>query len=219
MNLSPTLFFYNLTPEKILTSVEEMGVRCTGRALALNSMENRVYEVEIEAGEETSFLIAKYYRPFRWSNEQILEEHQFLKDLANAEIPVISPQEFPDNSTLKKLDEEIYFAIFPKAVGRSIDELDPMKLEQIGRLLARLHLIGETKTAPHRLSLNPNTYGRENLKFIMQTCKLPIGIVDRFSDAVNFICDKSDPWFDNSEHQRIHGDCHLGNILWSGPQC
>src|SRR4051794_23697603 len=101
-----TRFFYELTPERILDAVEaSTGLRCTGRALALNSMENRVYEIEIELDEKPRnpsdrFLIAKFYRPGRWSKEQILEEHQFLAELGELEIPAVGPRRFVDGETL-----------------------------------------------------------------------------------------------------------------------
>ena len=116
------------------------------------------------------------------------------------------PPRIPDKSTLKKLpDEDLWYTVFPKASGRTIDELDPMKLEQIGRLLARLHLRGESREAPNRIQINPTTYGREYLDLLKEECNIPLGFADRYVDAVNQICDTSDPWFEAAEVQRIHG--------------
>src|SRR3954454_13242024 len=93
-------FFFELTPDRVLESVESGGLRCTGRCMALNSFENRVYDVELEEGTRR---IAKFYRPGRWTETQIREEHEFLKDLVKTEIPAVAPLDFPDGSTLKQM--------------------------------------------------------------------------------------------------------------------
>ncbi len=217
---SETQYFYQITPEKILDAVEAGGLRCTGRCLPLNSMENRVYEVELELDEEPAtpserFRIAKFYRPGRWTQQQILEEHAFLKDLKDAEIPVVAPQPFSDGSTLHKLpDIDIWYTLFPKMGGRSPDELNDEQLLQIGRLLARMHNVGAAKEAPSRIQLNATTYGVENLKYLIDSKVIPVNVLPRYQKAVEDICKVSEPWFAAAEVQRIHGDCHLGNLLW-----
>lgn len=215
-----TQFFYALTPDKILNSVEQSGISCTGRCLQLNSMENRVYEVEIDLEERPkdpseAFKIVKFYRPGRWSREQILEEHQFLLDLAELEIPVVCPERFSDGKTLHQLDEvDICYAVFPKVGGRSPDELDDEQFLQIGRLIARMHAVGGTKTAEHRLQLTPETYGRQNLDYLLRAEVLPEVIENRYEDVVHQICDIGDELYDGVRMQRVHGDGHLGNLLW-----
>ncbi len=217
-----TKFFFELTPERILDAVEASGYRCTGRCLTLNSMENRVYEVELELDEgqtvstpSEKFRVVKFYRPGRWSETQILEEHEFLNDLKSSEIPAVAPLPFKDGKTLHKMsDLDIWYTVFPKVGGRSPDELQPDQLEQIGRLLARMHNVGATKDAPHRITLNPASYGLENLNFLLTSNSLPVDIRDRYKQLVEDICRIVEPWFAKTKIQRIHGDCHPGNLLW-----
>lgn len=220
-----TEYFFSLTPDKILDAVETSGLRCTGRCLQLNSMENRVYEVEIDwesSGVPASnrFLIAKFYRPGRWTREQILEEHKFLLDLKDYDIPVISPQAFGDQETLFQLpDQNIYFALFDKAGGRSPQELNIEELQRLGRLLARVHNVGATSKSHHRIALTPETYGLKNLDYLNSKSLIPSHLFHSYNDIVREICDLSAPWFEDTDYQRIHGDCHYGNILWgtTGP--
>jgi len=217
-----TKYFFELTPEKILDAVEASGLRCTGRCLTLNSMENRVYEVELELDEgvvvkspSERFRIVKFYRPGRWSEAQILEEHAFLKDLHDAEIPAVAPIPFPDGRTLHQLpDLKIWYTVFPKIGGRSPDEFSREQLEQLGRLLGRMHQVGAARPAPNRIQLNPETYGLENLKFLVDSKSLPSDIESKYRHTVEEICRICKPWFDAITAQRIHGDCHIGNIVW-----
>ncbi len=220
-----TRFFYELTPEKIFSAVESFGYVCTGRCFALNSMENRVYEIEIEVEDEDAirtpserFRIIKFYRPGRWSREQIQAEHQFLLDLVHVEIPVIAPIVHPNGSTLYQVPEcNIVCALFPKVGGRNPDELLPEQIPLVGRLLARMHTVGALKDAPERIRLCPGTYGRQSLDFLLQNKSLPPHLEQRFADVVRRICDSSEPLFDSCSYQRVHGDCHLGNLVW-GPE-
>ena len=214
-----TRFFYELTPERILDAVERLGFRCTGRCMALNSMENRVYDVEVEvdAPVETAserFRIVKFYRPGRWTRAQILEEHQFLLDLVEQEITAVAPLALPTGDTLATIEDiGIHYAVFPRIGGRMPDELDEDQLLQMGRLLARLHNVGSTRDAPTRIRLDPATYGRANLAFLLEAGLLPDAGRERYKGLVERICDLSEPWFSQAAYQRIHGDCHLGNIL------
>ncbi|MDD2943846.1 MAG: serine/threonine protein kinase, partial [bacterium] len=207
-----TRLFHELTPDKILTAVESLGFVCTGRILQLNSMENRVYEIEIDGSPGS--LIAKFYRPQRWSREQIAEEHRFLLDLGDAEIPVVAPLLFREEQSIFSMDEEgIMFSVFPKCRGRSPDELMDDQIPQIGRLVARMHGVGATRRSDHRLHISPETYGFDNLDILLQEDVLSDRVRDAYCDLVEEICTLSEPMFADIGVQRIHGDCHFGNII------
>jgi len=213
-------YFYELTPDRILNAFESStGLRCTGRILGLNSMENRVYEIEVEMDDAPKnpsdrFRVAKFYRPGRWTKDQILEEHEFLLDLVGAEIPVIAPQPFSDGQTLHLLpDTEIFYTVFPKCGGRSPDELSAAQMEQVGRLLARMHNVGAIKTAAHRVKLNPTTYGIDTLRYLLDQKYIPQELAARYQQVVESICQISEPMFARASTQRIHGDCHFGNLI------
>lgn len=215
-----TEFFYELTPDRVLSAVERStGFRCTGRALALNSMENRVYELEIELDEKPKspsdrFVIAKFYRPGRWSPEQIGEEHRFLFDLADNEIPAVAPRRFLDGESLHRMqDQNLWYAVFPKIGGRSPDELNDEELARTGRLLARMHTVGAAQPAPHRITLDPTVYGIDNLRYLLDLNLIPEDHRGAFKTVVETICRDVEPWFREAPSQRIHGDCHLGNLL------
>lgn len=215
-----TKYFYELTPDRILDAVETFGVRCTGRSLALNSLENRVYDVEIEvdgtiSNPSEAFRVVKFYRPNRWTKEQILEEHQFILDLAEQEIPVVVPITDHEGSTLRTDPSTgIYFALFPKVGGRILDEFSNQQIEVVGRLLARLHNTAATRTLEHRLALTPDSYGLDNAYFLEDSKLMPQNFEERYVQIVEQLCDLVTPWFEETSVQRIHGDCHLGNILW-----
>jgi Ser/Thr protein kinase RdoA (MazF antagonist) len=220
-----TEYFYELTPDRILSAAEEAGVRCTGRCLPLNSLENRVYEVEIEVADPASVRspsdkarIVKFYRPGRWSEAQILEEHRFLLDLAEAEVPTVTPLPFADGTTLRLVpDAGVWFAVFPKVGGRHPDEMNDDQLRRVGRLLGRMHNVGAERTAPHRIRLDLETYGYKNLDFLLESEALPERIEEAYADTVEELCELAAPWFAEAEpsFRRIHGDCHLGNLIWA----
>jgi Ser/Thr protein kinase RdoA (MazF antagonist) len=222
-----TKLFQELTPDKILSAVESEGYVPTGRILALNSMENRVLQVELEWSEEKElksvydkYKIIKFYRPGRWSKEQILDEHRFLFDLIDADVPVVPPLRNEGGESLHELDSEgIYYCLFDRVGGRVPDELNDEQMEQVGSFLARMHLVGEQSKAEHRFKIHPTTYGYSNIEYLRKNKILPLDLESRYLNAVEKICDRSTPWFDAATFHRIHGDCHRGNLLWtdSGP--
>jgi len=209
-------FFFSLTPDVVLRSVESAGLECTGRCLTLNSYENRVYDVEIEIPDgKPERRVAKFYRPGRWTREQILEEHAFIADLVDAEIPAVAPLRFPDGSTLQETSEGIFYTLFPRVGGRSPEELSSEQLIRLGRLLGRMHGVAVSRPAPHRVSLNPSTYGLQNLEFLLRQHGLPLEIRTRYEQVVTKICELLEPRFSKLRLHRLHGDCHLGNLLWN----
>lgn len=211
-----TEFFFSITPDVVLNAVEKTGILCTGRCVTLNSFENRVYDVEIETPEGANERrIIKFYRPGRWSKEQLLEEHQFIADLAANEVPAIGPVPFPDGSTLAQTAEGIYYTLFPRVGGRAPEEMQPEQLVRLGRLLARLHVTAVQREAPHRLALNTQTYGIQNLDFLKQGGWLPLEFERAYDEVVREICRISEPFFLKARTHRLHGDCHLGNLLWN----
>jgi Ser/Thr protein kinase RdoA (MazF antagonist) len=211
-----TQFFYKLDPDMILESVESIGLKPTGRCLALNSMENRVYEVEVEADSSNPadhFVIAKFYRPGRWTTEQILEEHQFLLELKDAEIPVIAPFVVDGESLFKVRYSHLQFCIFPKQGGRAPHDMNEQLLQILGRYLARMHNVGAVKPANYRLHLTPETFGRKNLEFLLKSKSIPAQYENAYKSVVEQICNISDPLFQGIQTHRIHGDCHWGNVI------
>ena len=211
-----TKFFYELTPNIILNTVEKHGYTCTGRCNALNSIENRVYEIEIESNSNTRadhFIIIKFYRPGRWTKEQIQEEHDFLFGLKEVDIPGVAPIQTDGISVFELKDLAIYYSIFPKIMGRNPQELIEEQLSIVGRLLARMHNVGQEINAKHRIKLTPDTYGRQSLKHIENV--IPDNVRDRYLDIAEEICDISAELFKKYPSQLVHGDCHFGNLLLS----
>lgn len=211
--------FFTLTPDRILDAVEDAlgrektGVRATGFALPLNSVENRVYEIGMD---DNSSVVTKFYRPGRWSQEQILEEHRFIQKLHDNEIPVVPPKVLhPSGSTLQESKDGILFAVFPKVRGRLLDELDDAQVRQIGRYLARIHAIGESLGPSVRIPLNVQTYAERPLALLLNSPFLDAHSRSRYEPLVKNICDAISPLFERVPVHRVHGDCHPGNTLWT----
>jgi Ser/Thr protein kinase RdoA (MazF antagonist) len=203
--------FFTLTPDAMLGAVEAaLGVRATGRTFTLNSMENRVYDIELE---DERRVVVKFYRPGRWSREAILDEHGFLAELVEAEIPAVPPLKLVGGETLATSSEGIFFAAFEKVRGRSLQELNDVELQQAGRLLARIHNVGARAPATHRNRLTPQ-WGLDSLAILEETGAIDIQVQSRYRRAVEAIVRKIEPLFENAAVHRVHGDCHLGNLLW-----
>lgn len=204
--------FFSLTPDRVLDAVELAGLRVTGMCYPLNSLENRVYEIE---REDRSRVVAKFYRPGRWSEATILEEHTFLQELADAEIPVCPPLRFRDGYTLKKVGgTPIWYALFPKVGGRAPEEFSEDQLRRLGALLARIHTVGAARTAPHRRALTPETYGLESLAILEKSGFVTPESMGPLHDVTVAIVQAMHPLFFDVPVQRVHGDCHPGNLLW-----
>lgn len=214
----PTQYFFELTPDKVMSALEKepiLGIKqfCTGYCQPLASFENRVYEVEFEDKRRA---VAKFYRPGRWTEVQILEEHEFMQDILEAEIPVVVPHYFAKpKDTLRKTDAGLFYCVYPKVGGRQPEDLPREKLEQLGRLIARMHNVGVQKKAPNRVVLSPDSYGQASLDFLLNEQVVSAQIENRFADIVEEIIDHAAFLFEGQPLQRIHGDCHAGNILWN----
>jgi Ser/Thr protein kinase RdoA (MazF antagonist) len=211
--------FDRLTPQIILEAIESAGYRTTGEYSQLNSYENRVFDIKLEvsrdAPDPTERVIAKFYRPNRWSAETIHDEHEFLADLQQEGIPAIAP--LPLRSGRTTINFEGYeLALFPKVLGRMPDEFLPGQLKQVGRTLARIHNVGARKPALHRPTLNAKTYGWDVLSRLEPYVYPELWA--RYEDTCIVILEHLEDALDETEYIRIHGDCHKGNLLHSGKE-
>lgn len=204
-----TDLFLSLTPDRVLAAVEAGGLSTTGVCYPLNSFENRVYEVELA---DRSRVVAKFYRPQRWSREQILEEHAFLAELAADEVPVTPMLPFANRSTLHEIDG-IYYCLTDRRGGRAPDELDAALASRLGMLVGRLHAVGARREAPTRRRLDADHYIREKIDWLLLHGAVPPSYSRRYVDAALTIADLADEALAEIPYQRIHADLHLGNIL------
>jgi Ser/Thr protein kinase RdoA (MazF antagonist) len=214
--ITPTaaeLPFARLAPATILDAVESAGLRCDGRLLALNSYENRVYQVGLDDGP---FVVVKFYRPQRWSNEAIQEEHDFLAELVAEEIPVVAPQRFAGASLLHH--EEFRFTVFPRAGGRAPELGDATSRAWMGRLLARIHQVGARRPFIARPTLDLDTFGREPVAFLLAGAAIPAPLRSAYRDAASEALAEVAAAYERVgplRRLRLHGDCYPGNVLWT----
>ncbi|POZ62123.1 serine/threonine protein kinase [Chromobacterium alticapitis] len=205
--------FASLTPDAILDAVESAGFKASGSLLALNSYENRVYQLGMDEGPP---LVAKFYRPERWSDEAILEEHAFSLQLAEREIPAVPPLTL-QGRTLHS-HGGFRFALFERRGGR-VPELDrDDTLQWIGRFLGRIHALGKTERYRHRPALDWQTFGREPADFILAGDWLPPELALVYRGVVEQALAGAARCFEragSAETLRLHGDCHVGNLLWT----
>ncbi|MCA9522486.1 MAG: serine/threonine protein kinase [Myxococcales bacterium] len=203
--------FNRLEPDQVFDAVEVGGRRASGRFMILNSYENRVYQLELE---DESWVVGKFYRPGRWTRESILDEHRFIAEVAAAEIPVARPLELTASETIGEVDGILY-ALFERVGGRSPQELSDEQVEITGRLVARIHNIGAAGEAPHRLALTPTTYGRDNLHYLLENDLIDPSVRSNYAQTVEILLSRIEPLFLEVPVHRLHGDCHLGNLIWT----
>ncbi len=208
----------SLTPDVVLSSLEQQGHECNGHLLALNSYENRVYQIGLESGD---YLIAKFYRPGRWSDDTILEEHEFSLELAGYDLPIITPLADKNDNTLFH-HEGFRFALFTRSGGRAPELDNPDHLKMLGRLMGRIHAVASTRGFYDRPKLTLERFGTEALAYLLDNDCVAGEVRHNFELAANQVlalCAERLEQFSFVRQIRLHGDCHPGNILWtdSGP--
>ncbi|HUQ24241.1 MAG TPA: serine/threonine protein kinase [Burkholderiales bacterium] len=196
-----------LTPDLVLDAVAAAGLRPDGRLLGLNSYENRVYQVWLE---DNSAVVAKFYRPGRWTDAQIDEEHEFAHELAEREVPVVAPLHSLHHA-------EFRIAIYPRRGGRPPELENPKALEWIGRFIARIHAVGAAKTFKRRETLNQKTFGHDQRAWLLEHDFIPADLLAAWKAITEQALSLVDEAFRVASFKsiRLHGDCHPGNILWT----
>ena len=203
-----------LTPDRVLDAVEAVGFRPDGGLLPLNSYENRVYQIGID---DAPPLVAKFYRPGRWDDAAILEEHAFACALQETEIPVVAPLRDADGATLHS-HAGFRFALFPRQGGRTPDLEDPDALEWMGRFLGRIHQLGAARAFSHRPRLDVDGFARSAVRFLLDRGWMPVEQASRYRALATALLARADEAFAAARGVRwirLHGDCHPGNILWT----
>ncbi|GMR06039.1 MAG: serine/threonine protein kinase [Gammaproteobacteria bacterium] len=206
--------FAQLTPDHMLDAIESLGLRCDGRFLALNSYENRVYQIGIE---DQSPLVAKFYRPGRWTDQAIIEEHEYTQALSELEIPVIAPDKDDKNKSLHRFGP-YRFALYPCHGGRAPELDNPEHLEQLGRFIARIHAEGATKKFDYRPDLDIESFAIEPRKYLLDHDFIPAHLIEAYQSLTTDLIVQIQQCFDRAgkvQNIRLHGDCHPGNILWT----
>lgn len=205
--------FQNLSPDEILDAIESQGYRCDGSFQALNSYENRVYQVGIEDQQP---IIAKFYRPARWDNAAIQEEHDFTRELVASELPVVAPLYNAQGESIHQ-QGAFRFSLYSRVSGRTPELDNPDQLEVIGRFLARIHLHGEQVDFQYRPAVDIENYGYAPSQYLLSEHKLPPELETAYERLIQDLLAKIHDHFSAAgtvQQLRIHGDCHPGNILY-----
>nr|WP_211172494.1 serine/threonine protein kinase [Massilia forsythiae] len=206
--------FSRLDPLTVLDALDSVGLRGDGRLLALNSYENRVYRVGREEGQP---VVLKFYRPQRWSDAAILEEHAFVEELAAQEVPVV-PALVLGGRTLHEY-AGFRFAVFPSRGGRAPELSDPATLEWIGRFIGRIHAAGGVRPYRERPTLDLDTFGRAPRAWLLEHGFVPPELATAYASVLDQALDGVARCYERAGDVpllRLHGDCHVGNVLWTG---
>ena len=205
--------YSTLAPEVVVEAVEALGHRCDGRVLALNSYENRVYQV---GREEAAPVVVKFYRPGRWSTPAILEEHAFALELAAAEVPVVAPEVRDGRSLFES--HGFRYAVYPRQGGRWPEFATREDRAWMGRFLGRIHAVGRTRAFRHRARLDWRTMGVETVEWLLGQGWIPSHLESAYESVAGDAIALVEQRFDEAEPLRtlrLHGDCHPGNVLWT----
>ena len=205
--------YAGLTPDVVLDALESVGLRGDGRLLALDSYENRVYQVW---GEDGPPVVAKFYRPGRWSNAAILEEHAFVAELAGREIPVVAPLVLA-GGTLQDFSG-FRFAVYPRCGGRAPELEDRATLEWIGRFLGRIHAVGAMAPFSSRPRIDVENFGVEPRDWLLAHDFIPADLHEAWRSIAALALDGVRRCYERAGDVgmlRLHGDCHVGNVLWN----
>jgi Ser/Thr protein kinase RdoA (MazF antagonist) len=209
--------YAGLTPDTVLDALASAGLHGDGRLLALNSYENRVYQIWLdEPTQEAESVVAKFYRPARWTNAQILEEHRFTIELAEREIPVVAPLAL-DGRTLHE-SEGFRLAVYPRRGGRTPELEDRETLEWMGRFIGRIHAVGALRPFTERPSLNIETFGHEPRRWLLEHDFIPADLIDAWKSTADLALSGVSRCYERAGEVRalrLHGDCHAGNVLWT----
>lgn len=205
--------YAGLSPDVILDALEAAGFAPTGGLLELNSYENRVFQLELDDG---GFVVAKFYRPGRWSDAQIAEEHEFTAELADAELPVVTPLA-RDAVTLFR-HAGFRYAVYPRQGGHPPNLEIEENLRVVARTLARIHAIGATRSFEHRPELSVERLGTDSRAFLLAENFIPMEMESAYASITAHLLERVGAVMGNvsTAAGRIHGDCHLGNLLWRG---